>query len=416
MDLILLTIGYPHPRRDVFVGNEMDFLCGSFDRVFIIPVQAGRVLPKKLKNGDEYTTHQNIKVFDIAYNFFDVFLINPRILWLMLKETVKVIRIKKPIKYKILYLWMIFRWTFITNIVQKNIKRLVKDQKLDAKNTILYSYWFHFLALSIALQKNTFALKVSRAHGSDLYEEAYPQPCKNFVVQNLDAIFACSKMGADYINKRYSSKKALTSYLGTFNEYPVDLDKSRKEVFKIVSCARLVPIKRIHKIVEALGLINEHNILWTHIGDGELFEEVKAYAEKKLGEKNNIQFRFAGFMPNQKILELYSKENFNIFVNTSQSEGLPVSIMEALSSGIPVIATNVGGVSEIVFHGENGFLIDENFSCEQLAKLIVEFIEMDDNEYHKFCKNARKSWEENFNAKKNYTEFVGNILNMAKKK
>jgi len=48
-------------------------------------------------------------------------------------------------------------------------------------------------------------------------------------------------------------------------------------------------------------------------------------------------------------------------MNLSETEGIPVSIMEAQSAGVPILATNLGGTSEIV-NNENGFLVEKDFN------------------------------------------------------
>ena len=416
LNLILLTIGYPHPKRDVFVGNEIDILSRFFDKIYILPIWPGKVLPKKLKNLKQYIQNPKVEVADISFGLKEILLLNPKLVGLMIKEILKALFSPKPFSYRILNLWMIFRWTFITNITVANLKKLIKKYNIPVQDTTLYSYWFHFLALSVALYNQPFALKVSRAHRGDLYEESYPQPCKKFILENIDKVFACSKMGAEYINKRYQTDKAEVSYLGTFNKYNINIDKKREEVFKIVSCARLAPVKRIDRIVDSLEKVESVKISWTHIGDGEFFEKIKSYAQEKLGEKSNIQFKFLGFMKNEDILNLYASSNFNLFVNTSQSEGLPVSIMEAMSYGIPVVATDVGGTKEIVKNGINGFLLDKNFSDFDLASLIERFATMSEEDYKKFCLAARKTWEENFNAQKCYEDFAKRLLALAASK
>lgn len=416
LNLILLTIGYPHPKRDVFVGNEIDILSRFFDKIYILPIWPGKVLPKKLKNLKQYIQNPKVEVADIRFGLREILLLNPKLVRLMIKEALKAVFSPKSFSYRLLNLWMIFRWTFLTNITIANIKRLIKEYNLLPQDTILYSYWFHFLALSTALCNQPFALKVSRAHRGDLYEESYPQPCKKFILENIDKVFACSKMGAKYINNRYQTNKAEVSYLGTFNKHNVNIDKKKDEVFKIVSCARLVPVKRIDRIVDSLEKIDSVKISWTHIGDGELLEKLKLYAQEKLGRKSNIQYNFLGFMKNEDILNLYAKENFNLFINTSQSEGLPVSIMEAMSYGIPVVATDVGGTKEIVKNGINGFLLDKDFSDFDLATLIERFATMSEEDYKKFCLAARRTWEENFNAQKCYEDFAKRLLALAASK
>jgi glycosyltransferase involved in cell wall biosynthesis len=113
----------------------------------------------------------------------------------------------------------------------------------------------------------------------------------------------------------------------------------------------------------------------------------------------------AGAVSNIELMNQYRNNDFHIFINVSESEGVPVSIMEATSFGIPVIATDVGGVNEVVRNGENGFLMDENYTDDALIGYIRKFAEMDEYEYMKFRKNARGLWYENYNAEFNYKEF-----------
>ena len=83
--------------------------------------------------------------------------------------------------------------------------------------------------------------------------------------------------------------------------------------------------------------------------------------------------------------------------------------MEAMSFGIPVIATDVGGTSEIVRDGYNGKLLSKDFSIDELSKLILYFINMDEFSKYNYCNNARKTWELFFNAEKNYLRFYKEV-------
>ena len=110
-----------------------------------------------------------------------------------------------------------------------------------------------------------------------------------------------------------------------------------------------------------------------------------------------------------KFLEFYKKQKADVFINVSTTEGLPVSMMEAISYSIPVIATKVGGVGEIVKDGYNGLLIDPDFTDEALAEKIKDFALLQKEERLAMRKNARSFWEENFDARKNCTDFVKEI-------
>ena len=85
--------------------------------------------------------------------------------------------------------------------------------------------------------------------------------------------------------------------------------------------------------------------------------------------RNNIKINFLGKLEKEKVMNFYLTNHVDLFLNTSISEGIPVSIMEAISFGIPILATNVGGTKEIV-NNTTGFLIDAEFKPENIAEII----------------------------------------------
>jgi glycosyltransferase involved in cell wall biosynthesis len=98
---------------------------------------------------------------------------------------------------------------------------------------------------------------------------------------------------------------------------------------------------------------------------GDSFQEVEKQW-KKLGLENHIEF--VGWIPeNQKARAYHSAD---ILVLPSHNEGLPYVIIEALASGLPIIASSVGGIPEVVIHGENGYIIEPGDS-HSLAKYIL---------------------------------------------
>ncbi len=97
-------------------------------------------------------------------------------------------------------------------------------------------------------------------------------------------------------------------------------------------------------------------------------------------------------------------------MNVSESEGVPVSIMEAQSFGIPVIATNVGGTPEIV-NEENGHLLTANPTANEIASSFYD-VAFNKEKWKNKRKLSHKNWEENFNAEKNYRAFADEILSL----
>ena len=202
------------------------------------------------------------------------------------------------------------------------------------------------------------------------------------------------------------------SYLGTEKIIRPSFRMDKKKYLKIVTCSNMVEVKRIDRIINTLAEIDEYKIEWDHYGDGELFDELSLLAKNVLGDKNNITFNFFGRIDNKDILVKYIEEQYDLFINVSESEGLPVSIMEAMSCGIPAIATNVGGTSEIIEEGKNGFLLDEKFVVDELKKYISFYFYLDEEMKIEFRMNAYQAWNNNFNAEKNYKKFFDNLLNI----
>ena len=150
----------------------------------------------------------------------------------------------------------------------------------------------------------------------------------------------------------------------------------------------------------------EHiQIEWIHIGGGILEDKIKKEARDRLGKKKNISYRFMGYMQNEKAIEFVSFNEFDFLVNVSYSEGLPVTMMEAMSLGIPVIGTDVGGVSEIISNGENGFLIKRDFKTDDLINVFDRYIRMSDEKKYGLRKKAVITWHNKFYDKNNYTMF-----------
>lgn len=108
-----------------------------------------------------------------------------------------------------------------------------------------------------------------------------------------------------------------------------------------------------------------------------------------------------GFIPNENVQEFYATHTVGAFLNVSESEGVPVSIMEAQSYGIPVIATDVGGTAEIVHDRQNGVLLDSDFSSEDLLRALEIVL----NNREAMGKKAVEIWETKSDARETTRQF-----------
>ena len=289
--------------------------------------------------------------------------------------------------------------------------RLMRKKKILTKDTdsIYYSYWYFYYTYSITHCKEMFPhMKVvTRTHGFDLYGERYNggrQPFKEIMDENLDRVIFISAQGKRYYLSRYNKtneKKYVVSRIGTIeSDRKNGVPSTRK--FRIVSCSSIIPLKRVNLIVDALNLLKEE-LEWVHFGGGTDYDNIIELSDRKLKPKQNITYEIRGNVPNKEVLQFYSENYVNCFISTSSTEGLPVSIQEAMSFGIPIIATDVGGVSELF--DNNGILLSNNPTKEEVAEAIEKIVYLDENEYATLRNNSYRLWKRDYNSEVNRVNF-----------
>jgi glycosyltransferase involved in cell wall biosynthesis len=141
----------------------------------------------------------------------------------------------------------------------------------------------------------------------------------------------------------------------------------------ILSVGRLYARKGLFTLIESMAFVTRkfRNAKFIIAGKG-LSNEMKklvSYATK-LGVKDNIVF--TGYFPDKKLPRLYQAAD--IFAFSTFYENLPFAVLEALSTGLPVVTTRVGGIPEMIDSGKNGFLVEPSNSKE-LADKILYYLE-----------------------------------------
>jgi len=144
-------------------------------------------------------------------------------------------------------------------------------------------------------------------------------------------------------------------------------------------------LRTIEKIKKYDGNLPKVNFLI--IGDGALKEELRLFA-RNMGI-DNIVF-FTGHVSDMN--EIYAA--LDIQVLSSDWEGTPMCVLEGMSFGLPVVATEVGGLPDLIRHGENGLLIEKG-SVEQLRDSTIDIIN-DDRKRRRLGSKAREYLSLNF--------------------
>lgn len=300
-----------------------------------------------------------------------------------------------------------FRYNFaLIRSLHLNAKKISSTCILNS-NTIIYANWAGELATTACIIKGFYSdcKVVTRGHGFDVFEQQTVNnfiPFRKFQYNFLDKLFAVSKIGLEHLNLKHKFLHINdVSYLGTL-DYGIGIFDSNK-TFTIVSCSFVRAIKRLELMTKILKQIN-FEIIWHLIGDGPELQRIKNN-NKHL--PSNISVVYHGKKSRAEILKFYKLNHVNLFISLSISEGLPISMMEAISFGIPIMSTDVGGCREICTN-QTGILIPKQFDCSSVAKQIIKFKESDKNTII-FRQKCRRYWENNFNAHKNYNDFTNKL-------
>lgn len=405
--LLLICNQFPFGYGETFISKEFNYLHSAFDKVVILSRTDETVQTRQIPNDVELfkispksNLHQKIK-------FLFILVSNRQRVKRLLKHEESSVRsiFKKPAtdsqKRKMKH--DLFKALEIKNYIEKKI--IPKT----GNNVVVYSYWQNSSALSgVFLKQDKLCNQaISRAHRGDLYFDVQSDnylTFRKYISEYSDKLFFISDDGKKYqsglLGQKYLSFSV--SKLGT-EKVEESNNKKKEDNLVLVSCSNIIPVKRVHLIVEALSKLSEINIKWVHFGGGILEKEIKKQAEYLLSIKKNICYEFMGKTNNPLIHKYYAENHVDLFINVSESEGIPVSIMEAMSYNIPVIATNVGGSGEIV-DNVCGRLIEKNISNDVLSTIISE-------ELNKKKKGllAFDKWETYYCAEKNYTNFISEI-------
>ena len=178
----------------------------------------------------------------------------------------------------------------------------------------------------------------------------------------------------------------------------VNIEKHNKVVLEnniihLLVVSRLVSQKNIDSIIKAVKVMENENIILNIVGDGSEINNLKLLVKKyELDKKIN----FIGKIENTKLNE-YLKDA-DIFIQASNYEGLPHSILEAMNFEIPILSTDVGGCSVLLNKGERGYIIPMPVSEVEISEGIRTIIN-NKNEAKSKAKLAKNylNQEHNFN-------------------
>ena len=405
--LIVLSASYPFGNGEIFLENELPFLVERFGHIFLLPTFSYGS-PRNLPDGVTLLPPEPSSQWR-ALDFVRGFLSSGGMFFPEWKRT-------PGYPFSPYQLYLTSRTLGIARRVEQRILKTIDEYNLQ--DGIIYSYWMQQACIGgiMAAQKQNWTT-AARVHGGDLYTERYAGnflPWHEWKVRNADYIFPVSQNGRDYLAQRYPdcAGKIRLMKLGVSGPARIPPGPSRKtktdagpESLHLASCSSVIPLKRVDHILETVHKLKELlpalEIRWTHIGNGPEFSTLQNRARSISREGLRIDLK--GHLPNKEVRQFYQTGRIDLFVNYSTSEGLPVSIMEAFSCGIPAAAPDVGGIPEIVDQS-NGLLFDPDTPPEVLAMQIRDLYRS--GALSDMRTSARKKWEQEFRLESNYQKFA----------
>ncbi len=407
LTLLLFTASYPYDigAEQTFIDLEVRYLRKKFQRVVLVPRKCGGNL-LSLPDGVEVET-----------SYATLFAGSP--LFSMLSRVIFSSSLYQEIvslPWLLLYpaaLRRLLAFLVGAFLTRNWIEKWILYNQVDPANCLCYTYWFDQAAYGLGLAKQTYpSLKlVSRVHGYDLYEEYYYHPPywprRRATLSLLDRLFPDSQAGFHYLNSRYPEFSSIyeLALLGV-QDPGFQTRVSTDGIYRIVSCSMLEPVKRVELLLE--GIANaargrpEQRFEWRHFGNGDRRLELQNRANEIFPP--NAKGFLSGYSTKEDLMRFYEENPVDVFVNVSATEGTPVAVMEAISCGIPVIATAVGGNAEIVSE-KNGLLIDADPSADQIGNTLLAFLDDHSLALSK-RQGSRKVWQESYHADVNFRAFA----------
>jgi colanic acid/amylovoran biosynthesis glycosyltransferase len=413
--LLLTTFKYPYSKGEPFLSAELPYLRAHFDRVLVQPM-IGMSDKRDLPEGFELCA----PLFQAKEQAAQIIqgILHPATWSNAWKERQRLARSRHPADLKRLLVWTATRRRLEGS---EGVRRLLAADGPKAA----YAYWGHTPALASGLLAKAGIPFAVRFHRVDLYDygahdyvagqsKSQSFPWRSDLAAAARLIFI-SDHGKDYYKQTWTvpdfNRKAKVSRLGTSDGGSCHATR-QDDTFVIVSCSRISPVKQVHLIGQLAAELaaGGRKVRWHHFGVGDHGPTLAAI--KQVKGQTGLEVVMHGWVQNAELLEFYRSTPVDLFVNLSQSEGVPVSIMEAISFDIPVLATAVDGTPEAVVEGRSGFLCSPEEAADSKALARRIHAQLMNAQSGKL--SPRKLWEERFNAGHNFALHAADLADIAR--
>lgn len=394
LGLVLVTNDFPFGDNSDFLGAEIRALAASFDEVTAVPLN-GRgeraELPPNVHT-DTALMRSNSRTRRLRA------LLRVSCWPTLIREVVRALRDHQPRAIPAVVL-AVGKYSLVLHWA----RRLPPP-------AVAYSYW---LGPATAAMRRAWPGTpiVSRAHGGDLFWERFDPPLaplQALSVQSASRVASVSRVGATYLKQKHpgSADKIDVAPLGSRDVGRV-VPASGDGTVRVLSVASLLPVKRPLLLARAVAAFAQFHssVEWHHFGDGPLRGAVEHHLADNPSE--HLRVVLHGQLSHDELLEHISEGPWDAFVSVSASEGVPVSMMEVKSGGIPLVATRAGGTEEVV-DADIDQLIDVDVTADEVSAAIARAVASPDERQLR-----RSRWEQHWSADRNDAAFVRGLVDLA---
>ena len=210
--------------------------------------------------------------------------------------------------------------------------------------------------------------------GSDVYlPDWFTKLTSKTIIKNAGSAIALTEDMKRAMQAMYDRDIAIVPNGIDLKEYISELPVQNVEGAekRILFVGRLHPVKGVQYLLQAMQMVHEEvpGAKLILVGDGEERESLEKLTDS-LGIRECVEF--VGGVPHEKIPDYM--HHADVFVLPSLSEGFGIVNLEAMACGLPIVATRVGGIPDIIEDGTNGYLVD-TMNQEQLAEALLKLLQ-----------------------------------------
>ena len=227
----------------------------------------------------------------------------------------------------------------------------------------------------------------------------------SFFISDSSALLK-SNFNNSFLGKNIIENIPIITATSSLEKFLIKRKNNNRKNLRIGSIGRFIWEKNFEQVIEIAKLLKlktDISFIISIVGSGPNFNHINSLILQNKLEKNII---LEGEKKNNDIINFLN--NLDIYIQTSISEGSPLTIKEAMAASLPVISSNVGGIYNLIKHNFDGFLVEKN-NTNEFVNMIIKVTKMNIKEKSDLGDQARKSVLKRFSPETTATQYSNYI-------